>query len=103
MMEYEGHSSKAPTWMCSKIHQVENSECGAVSRGPSHSEEEAAAPLSRRGPGDVAVIGVLHRLTSCNLTFSSRHVHTSTQNGGASEERFRKATWDQQADLCFQP
>ena len=74
-----------------------------MSRGPSHSQEEAAAPLSRRGPGDVAVIGVLHRLTSCNLTFSSWHVHTSTQNGGASEERFRKATWNKRADLCFQP
>lgn len=63
-----------------------------MSRGPSHSEEEAVTPLSRRGPGDVAATDVLHHLTLCNLTFSSQHVHISAQNGGTSEECFRKVT-----------
>lgn len=64
-----------------------------MSRGPSHSVEEAVAPLSRKGPGDVAVIDVLHHVTFCILTFSSQHVHASTQNGGTSEECFRKVTY----------
>ena len=41
----------------------------------------------------MAVIDVLHHVTFCILTFLPQHVHASTQNGGTSEECFRKVTY----------